>query len=547
MGWKDAPLVEKPNGAAGVGPAGTADSAAPAWQSAPLVSAPVTPAESANAPAVAPKQPDAPPTMDVVRNAAYGGAAAIPDAILNAPNQVMNLGKAAFGTGATALGRPDLAPDITPDPNYVQKLLEKIGLTKPGVTPQGAQKALDVLIRGGVGGALTGGASVPQALAGAGMGALATGAGAGTEGTVRALGGSDSLAAALGNTAGLLAPKGAAALASIPRIATERNASIPPERLDAYKAMAEKGARPQGSALIFGEANKNIVGQQRVANEVYNESVGLPKKSDFGAAEIKQAKSNLSGDYQRLLTGREITLDKPLFDRVKTLYDEQSGLSRSGAMFTEARPIIDALEKTMQASQTGTGTMDAIAYNKLRSILGQDAQRAKADPERATLLRKTQQAFDQAADRSMPDIAPELSATRGKYENLMILSDAMVGKGAGHITPAEVGRKIAQRSGQRSLEPAQTPLKELGQQGLSLSGDKAADNVNLSGVATHIPKVGISMNAIKRALETPITAARARGMASPTYYQVAKEREALLKAAAARSAIPLSANQTDNN
>jgi len=311
--------------------------------------------------------------------------------------------------------------------------------------------------------------------------------------------------------------------------------------------MAAKGARPQGSALIYGEANKNITGQQKVANQTWNESVGLPKKSDFGSKEIVQAHENLSKDYERLLAGREVTLDKPLFDKVKNLYDEQGKLASAGAVYSEAQPIIKTLETTMAQSASGGGKMDAILYNKLRSILGQDAQRAKADPERAALFRKTQQALDEAADRSMPDIAKPLSETRGKYENLMILSDAMVGKGAGHITPAEVGRKVAQRSGHRSLEPNQKPLKELGQQGLSLSGDKAQDGTSMSGVSTHLaPKTGISMQAIKRLLETPITAARARGMAKPGFYEAAKVREAELKEAARRSIIPLPATVQDN-
>src|SRR5512135_1266212 len=113
----------------------------------------------------APAKPSAPSTLDVIRNAAYGGAAAIPDALLNAPNQITNLVKALAGTATAAAGRPDLSPEMTPDPNYISGLLNKIGLTKEGVNPQGMQKALDVLIRGGIGGALTGGASIPKALA----------------------------------------------------------------------------------------------------------------------------------------------------------------------------------------------------------------------------------------------------------------------------------------------------------------------------------------------------------------------------------------------
>jgi hypothetical protein len=586
------------------------------------------PASAPNNPATA--KTAAPPTVDVIRNAAYGGAAAIPDALLNAPNQLLNLGKAAVGTGATALGRPDLAPDLTEDPNFVQKMVEKAGLTKSGVKPQGAQKALDVLIRGGVGGALTGGASIPKALMGSGMGSLASGTGAATEAVIKGVGGSESAQAAGGNIAGLLAPRGAAAAAgTMPRAATERGAAIPPERLEAYRSMAKHGARPSAGSLIYGEQNKNVKGQQKVANETWNEAVGLPKKQDFGVAEIDAGRKKASADYEHLLSNREVTFDKPFFDQFKGLYDKQRMLSETGVTFAEARPIIATLERIanlpasikerisqlkdipadttspgatkralaviddalkagatkralaviddalkagatkralavidddlkagatkralavidddLKAGAAGEWKMDAKDYNEVRSILGKDAQRSRRDKNRSGLLWKMQQAFDDAADRSMPDIAHELGAVRGRYENLMILSDAMEGKGPGFVTPAQIGKEVAQREGHRSLYPNQSPLKALGRQGLSLSGDAAIDGgVNLSGVAAHIPKGGISMTAVERALATPLTAMRARGMGKEGFYENAKRREAELKEAARRSIIPLAANE----
>jgi hypothetical protein len=223
-----------------------------------------------------------------------------------------------------------------------------------------------------------------------------------------------------------------------------------------------------------------------------------------------------------------VTLDKPLYDRIKALYDEQGKLASAGAVFSEARPILDTLEKTMAKSQSGTASIPALEYNKLRSILGRDAQRSKADPEKASLLRKAQEALDGAADRSMPDIKDALDATRGRYENLMILQDASVGKGPGFITPAQVGAKVAQRMGHRSLYPNQSPLKELGRQGLSLSGDAALDSgVNVSGMALHaVPRTGVSLTAIERALKAPVTSLRARAM-NKTFAQDTAERKAL--------------------
>lgn len=62
------------------------------------------------------------------------GIASVPDSLLNTPNRVMNLGKAAYGTAATAMGRPDLAPQLTPDPDLVEKGMEKAGMITPEAT-----------------------------------------------------------------------------------------------------------------------------------------------------------------------------------------------------------------------------------------------------------------------------------------------------------------------------------------------------------------------------------------------------------------------------
>lgn len=145
---------------------------------------------------------------DVAINAANKGVAALPDSILNAPNNVLNLLKAGAGTVATAAGYPNLAPSLTPNPDLARRAMESIGMIKPGILPQGGfQRGIDAVTQGVVGGALTGGASVPQAVVGAGVGGLSGGAVAATE----AMDGSPAMQA----TAGLLAPRAARAGARV--------------------------------------------------------------------------------------------------------------------------------------------------------------------------------------------------------------------------------------------------------------------------------------------------------------------------------------------
>lgn len=128
------------------------------------------------APASGPTQasaPNAPSNFDVAKNAGNETVAAIPDMFLNAPTNVMNLGKAAYGTAATAFGRPDLAPTLTEPPNYARKALEAGGFIRPEWQPATTgQKYLGAAASGAVGGA-------PGGIPGMAVGALSNLAGQG--------------------------------------------------------------------------------------------------------------------------------------------------------------------------------------------------------------------------------------------------------------------------------------------------------------------------------------------------------------------------------
>ena len=122
-----------------------------------------------------------PSTSAVAINAGNQAIAGIPDALLNAPNRLMNLGRAAYGTAATALGRPDLAPNLTPDPNYVSNAFERAGLINQSAAPQTTgQRLLAAGVGGAVGGALAPAGSVPALLSNVGSNALSGVIGQGT-------------------------------------------------------------------------------------------------------------------------------------------------------------------------------------------------------------------------------------------------------------------------------------------------------------------------------------------------------------------------------
>ncbi len=93
----------------------------------------------------------------VMLNAGNEAVAGIPDMFLNAPVNAWNLGKAAFGTAATAMGHPDLAPELTQPPNYARRGLEATGFIKPEWAPQTPdERLLAAGTQGAVGGGLGG-------------------------------------------------------------------------------------------------------------------------------------------------------------------------------------------------------------------------------------------------------------------------------------------------------------------------------------------------------------------------------------------------------
>lgn len=149
-------------------------------------------------PSPSPAQPT-PKNMDVAVNAGNKLVAGLPDMILNTPNNIMNLGKAAFGTAATAFGRPDLAPELSPNPDLVHKAMTRAGLIKPEFEPQTTgQKMLDAGVQGALGLAVSPANSVRQLATNATLGAASGVAAAGTKEAT------DNDALAL--TAGMLTP-----------------------------------------------------------------------------------------------------------------------------------------------------------------------------------------------------------------------------------------------------------------------------------------------------------------------------------------------------
>jgi hypothetical protein len=215
------------------------------------------------------------------------GAAGFADAITNTPENILNLSKMAFGAGATALGRSDLAPEVTAPPERAKELLTRAGIIRPSSEPTtGMGRVVDM-----AGQALGGGGVNPAAVArSASRGAIlpiardvtaalasGTGAGLGAEAARNVDTGSEAGNAALQVTGSLLGGGVPGAVVASRGTAGDRTAAalkgVPPEQLALAEALQNK-ARAAGSPLTGYEAiqaqtglNPKMQTQQRIAEQ----------------------------------------------------------------------------------------------------------------------------------------------------------------------------------------------------------------------------------------------------------------------------------------
>ena len=89
----------------------------------------------------------------VVKNSIMEAVAAFPDMFINAPSNIMNLGRAAGGSLEHLVGTSGLASNIQEPPNVIRNLFEKNGLITPQAAPE---TGLEGYLSAGTGGAAAG-------------------------------------------------------------------------------------------------------------------------------------------------------------------------------------------------------------------------------------------------------------------------------------------------------------------------------------------------------------------------------------------------------
>ncbi len=213
------------------------------------------------------------------------GAAGFLDTFNNLPENLMNLGKMAVGTGATAMGRPDLAPNVTQPTNTFSDMATRAGLINPQAEPTSVAGRMVDMAGQAIGGGginpaalarnMGRGAALPIARDFAAAGASGLGAGAALEGAKMADVGSDAGNAALQTSAALLGAGIPGTVMAARGTAGDRAAAalqgVTPQQLAMAEALSGK-ARAAGAPLTGYEAiqaqtglNPKMQTQQRIA------------------------------------------------------------------------------------------------------------------------------------------------------------------------------------------------------------------------------------------------------------------------------------------
>lgn len=393
------------------------------------------------------KLPAAPkPTMtQVVGSAGMKAVAGLADTVLNTPDNLMNLGRAAVGTGAIALGRPDLAPAPVPTPDFARRGLEAAGLINKSVVPQGMlQKGADLVTQGAVGGALTGGGSIARTAMGAGMGALSTTAG----GAVGELTGKPEL----GIAASLLAPAGAAKAMSGSKPLRPEAQALRDENVNLTPGQIRGGSlqRMEDAATSFPVMGDAIQAAKRRGVESFdaaaiNRSLApigekLPGALKGNAA-IEYANAKLGDAYERLLPNLKGDMNYTAPANAlpshagqaapASLRQELDGIKQMGARLPQPQQgqLNRIIEREITSRFTSSGLASGETLKDIESKLGKLAKgyRKSDDYDVQTMggaVEEAQAALRRMVERVNPNYQGELSKINEGWANFKRVQNA---------------------------------------------------------------------------------------------------------------------------
>lgn len=399
-------------------------------------------------------------TMDVLTSAPYRAIAGAADIFLTAPENVANLAKMGYGAAATAMGRPDLAPEVTAPRQPVAEAFKRAGLIRE---PQGemtaGQRIADVALQSGTAALLGGGPAIRAAaptLAGQAAGATrvaATGAGAGAAGQAATEATGKPL---LGTAASMALPGIAIARAQA------RQAQLQAEQQrNAVRDLTVRAAQQEGYLVTPGSvtpSSQNVIAErlggktrvqqefaarnQEVTDRLARRALGLPENAPLERATTQQIRrEEFQRGYEPLNRIGTVRTDQDFNTALNNILQAYTGPGRSfpGAI---PQPVVD-LVRSYRVGQFNSA--DAIQATRTLREQG-NANIARGDNALGLAQRAISNALEDQIERSLqqagnPNAQAMLDQFRASRQRMAIshsVEDAIV-EGGGSVN----ARKLA--------------------------------------------------------------------------------------------------------
>lgn len=388
--------------------------------------------------------PATPPasTAEVLKQAPIKGLAGFAEQVLQTPTNVANLAKMAYGTGAAALGYPELAPEVSPPPAPLTGFLKQQNVIRdiPNMTP--AQRALDAAAQAATLGLMAPGAGVSR-LAGAATSAVGGAAGQATE---EATG--SQLA---GLAAGIVAPSAVARASGV--TAAQREAEALQQVRNQTLAEAQRAGFkmvPRGSAAEFAGraamAEEAAAANQQTMNAIARETLGLPKTAPLTPDTFRGVRSQayVQG-YMPLKTIGNLPTDAgyaQALNDIKANYSAGLG-SFPGAAVSKVNKEVD---KYNVPSFTGEDAVDRIRRLREDSRYNINSEKAdrvnlgKAQRDIADALENQMERYITSANLPQ-ELVSNYRAARQRIAQAHTLEDALK-EGAGNISQSKLTKAM---------------------------------------------------------------------------------------------------------
>jgi hypothetical protein len=384
----------------------------------------------------------------VARNAVVEGLAGVPDMFLNAPANLWNLGKAGFGTAAIAAGRPDLAPDLTPTPNLINRGARAVGLTKAENEPQTSKERLfAAALRGGSGMLLAPGSVGPNVVTGALSGLAGEGVeqatGSPTAGLVASLATPAVMQAGRGWATGKIADAAARKSTNLVEDSTLADARSAGFRIpvsqadpggmrgyinDRVESLGGKAAIKQDAALKNAEIRKQLAATE----------LGMPPSTALTVEKLDNYRAASAAPYQEVAA-------LPTMAPVRTMVNTNPNRNPYPQL-TPQQPAAEALRDLKQARYDANNTWRE--YNRTGEVSTLEAAKnlsAKVDALESHLQ-------NTAAAAGRPELSDALAAARTKIAKSYDVEQAL-NPGSADISGAPFAAKLkAQRPLTGNLE-----------------------------------------------------------------------------------------------